>query len=105
MIADATGGFSAGEQGDTPPAQESITALLQSVSSIRRDLSPWIPYLRLQDYGGHLNWTCPLDNTSEPPDPMTLASLGTGKGPELHTWLYPGTGGWNIPTAVRIPLK
>jgi hypothetical protein len=105
VIADATGGFSVGEQGDTPPAQESITALLQSVSSIRRELSPWIPYLRLQDYGGHLNWTCPLDNASEPPDPMTLARLGTGKGPELHTWLYPGTGGWNIPTAVRIPLK
>lgn len=102
-IADATGGISAGERGTTPPAREPITGLLQSVSTASRELSPWIPYLRLQDHGGYLNWTCPLDNPSTPPDASTLARLPAGpKGPELHTWLYPGTGGWTIPTAVRI---
>lgn len=100
-IAEATGGISAGERGGTPPAPEPITGLLQSVSSTRRELSPWIPYLRLQDYGGHLHWTCPLDNPSTPPDAMTLARLATEKGPELHTWLYPGTAGWGIPTVLR----
>lgn len=105
MIAQATGGISAGERGGTPPTHEPITGLLQSVSSIRRELSPWIPYLRLQDYGGHLHWTCPLDNTSTPPDAVTLAGLASGpKGPELHTWLYPGTAGWTIPT-VFIPNR
>lgn len=102
-VVEATGGISAGERGDTPLAQESITGLLQSVSSSRRELAPWIPYLRLQDYGGHLHWTCPLDNTSNPPDQLTIARLG--KGPEMHTWLYPGTPGWNIPTAVRFPAE
>jgi hypothetical protein len=104
-ITDAAGGLSAGERGATPPARESITGLLQSVSTARRELSPWIPYLRLQDHGGHLNWTCPLDNPSTPPDASTLARLPVGsRGPELHTWLYPGTGGWGIPTAFRVPL-
>lgn len=101
-IAETAGGISAGERGGTPPAHDSITGLLQSVSSTRRELSPWIPYLRLQDYGGHLHWTCPLDNTSTPPDAMTLARLAMSKGPEMHTWLYPGTPGWTIPTAFRI---
>lgn len=104
-IAEATGGVSAGERGGTPPTHEPMTGLLQSVSSIRRELSPWIPYLRLQDYGGHLQWTCPIDNTSTPPDAVALASLASGpKGPELHTWLYPGTAGWTIPTAIVIPI-
>ncbi|HKQ08565.1 MAG TPA: hypothetical protein VJ464_25815 [Blastocatellia bacterium] len=101
IIAEAAGDISAGERGGIPPAPEPITGLLQSVSSTRRELSPWIPYLWPQDYGGRLHWTCPLDNPSTPPDAATLARLAAGKGPELHTWLYPGTAGWTVPTVMR----
>lgn len=89
---DVTGGVSAGSRPDTPMARDPITSLLQSISSSRNELAPWIPYLRLQDNGGHLDWTCPLDNPSKS-EPDRL------KSPETHSWLYPGTGGWTIPTA------
>jgi hypothetical protein len=100
-ISETFGGIAAGERGDAPIAREPVTGLLQSVASARGDLAPWIPYLRLQDHGGHLNWTCALDNPSTPPDAMAAAQLKRA-GPELQTWLYPGTGGWNIPTAIAI---
>jgi len=97
-ISETSGGVSAGERGEAPIAREPVTGLLQAVASARGDLAPWIPYLRLQDHGGHLQWTCPLDNPSTPPDAMAAAQLAR-RGPELQSWLYPGTGGWNIPTA------
>jgi hypothetical protein len=104
-VGESGGGISAGERGTTPLPRESLTNLLQTVSSIRRDLSPWIPYLRLQDHGGHLHWTCPLDNPSTPPDEEAKARLAaTGQGGrDMHTWICPGTPGWVIPTAFRVP--
>jgi hypothetical protein len=86
-------------------SREPITGLLQSVASGNRELGPWIPYWRLRDRGGILNWTCPLDNQSTPPDRGTMAqmaAMGMQKSPELHSWLYPGTPGWFMPTAIRI---
>jgi nucleoside phosphorylase len=88
-----------------PPAREPITGFLQSVASDRRELAPWIPYWCLQDRGGYLNWTCPLDNQSTPPDHGTMvqmAAMGVEKSDELHSWLYPGTAGWFFPTAIRV---
>ena len=97
--------IAAGSRGPAPPpVRESITGLLKSVASARGELAPWIPYWRLQDRGGYLNWTCPLDNQSTPPDGgtmMQMAAMGVQESPELHSWLYPGTGGWFIPTARR----
>jgi len=90
------------------PARESITGLLQSVASGNRELAPWIPYWRLQDRGGFLNWTCPLDNQSTPPDRGTMAqmaAMGVQKPAELHSWLYPGTPGWFFPTGFRLPVE
>lgn len=93
--------------GHAPP-RESITGLLQSVASGNRELAPWIPYWRLQDCGGFLNWTCPLDNQSKPPDRAAMArmaAMGVQKPAELHSWLYPGTPGWFFPRAIRVPLE
>ncbi len=104
-VAEAAGSVAAGERAGIPRADEPITGLLQSIAGTRKELSPWIPYLRLQDYGGQLQWTCPLDNGSTIPDSATLAHLPIEKGPELHTWLYPGTGGWTIPTVFRMPIE
>jgi nucleoside phosphorylase len=99
------GAISAGSRGPAQPARESVTGFLQSIVSDRRDLAPWIPYWRLQDRGGYLNWTCPLDNRSTPPDSGTLmrmAQFGAAGSPDMHSWLYPGTPGWFFPTAIRI---
>jgi hypothetical protein len=98
-VREGAGDIAAGERGDIPLAREPVTGLLQAVASTGRDLAPWIPYLRLQDYGGALNWTCPLDNPSTPPDPISAARSG----PDVQSWLYPGTGGWGIPTAFAVP--
>jgi len=100
-VREGAGAISAGERGDMPLAHEPVTSLLQAVASTRRDLAPWIPYLRLQDGGGVLNWTCPLDNPSVPPDPISAARSG----PELQSWLYPGTGGWGIPAGFMVPAS
>lgn len=81
-----------GDQGGREP----ITDLLRACTTARRDLAPWIPYWRLQGMGGRLDWTCPLDNLSTPPHEPRGAR-------EIHTWLYPGTGGWLIPTVARQP--
>jgi hypothetical protein len=98
--------IAAGSRGPAhAPAREAITGLLQSVASGNREVAPWIPYWRLQDRGGYLNWTCPLDNQDTPPDPgmiARMAAMGMEKSPELHSWLYPGTPGWFMPRAVRI---
>jgi len=105
-IAQVDGSIAAGSRGPTqPPAREPITGFLQSVTSDRRELAPWIPYWCLQDRGGYLNWTCPLDNRSTPPDRgmvARMAAMRIEKSPELHSWLYPGTAGWFFPTAMRV---
>ncbi|MGD0567057.1 MAG: hypothetical protein ABSA78_01530 [Candidatus Sulfotelmatobacter sp.] len=101
--------IAAGSRGpEHAPARESITGLLQSVASGNRELAPWIPYWRLQDHGGFLNWTCPLDNQSTPPDRGTMAQMaatGVQKPEELHSWLYPGTPGWFFATGFRVPVE
>jgi hypothetical protein len=101
--------LAAGSRGPShAPARESITGLLQSVASSNRELAPWIPYWRLRDRGGFLNWTCPLDNQSTPPDRgamAQMAAMGGQKPAELHSWLYPGTPGWGISTAYRVETE
>jgi hypothetical protein len=100
--------IAAGSRGPVhAPGHESITGLLQSVASSNRELAPWIPYWRLQDRGGFLNWTCPLDNKSTPPDRgamMQKVAKGAQKPAELHAWLYPGTPGWSFPTGFILPV-
>lgn len=92
-VARAHGSFSAAERLATPPEQDPVTARLHGLASGLRppaDLAPWIPYWRLAGVGGSLNWACPLDNRSVPRD--------DDSDPASQTWLYPGTGGWIIPT-------
>jgi nucleoside phosphorylase len=105
-VAHLDASIAAGSRGPAhAPAREPITGLLQSVASGNREVAPWIPYWRLQDRGGYLNWTCPLDNQDTPPDQgmmARMAAMGMEKSPELHSWLYPGTPGWFMPRAVRI---
>lgn len=108
-VAHVDASMAAGSRGPAhAPARESITGLLQSVASGNRELAPWIPYWRLQDRGGYLNWTCPLDNQSTPPDRQAMAhmaAMGVQKPAELHSWLYPGTPGWFFPTGIRVPVS
>ena len=73
-VREGHGDIAAGERGEMPAAREPVTGLLQAASA-RRDLAPWIPSLRLQHQGGLLHWTCPLDNPSTPPDPISSARL------------------------------
>ena len=94
-VVHADGALSAGARGNIPPPSEPVTGLLQAVASSRADLAPWIPYWSLQEHGGHLNWTCPLDNPSTQPSEQALANLSQkAHRSDLQTWLYPGTAGW-----------
>jgi hypothetical protein len=91
-LMEADGSVSAGENGSDEMGREPVTDLLRACTEGRRNLAPWIPYWRLQGMGGHLNWTCPLDNPSKPSDQPNV-------GKDVQTWIWPGTGGWLIPSA------
>jgi len=102
-VADAIGGLSTGSRGVTPKFSEPVTGLLQAVASSRSDLAPWIPFWCLQECGGHIDWTCPLDNPSTQPPEQALAQLPPkAHRSDLQTWLYPGTGGWGVRHVVRL---
>lgn len=86
----STASVAAGSQQAHPATQDPATGLLWSLVAERPDLGPWIPYFRLQERGGHLDWTCPINNPSGP------RSGGSGQ-----SWLSPGTPGvWWRPVIV-----
>lgn len=99
-VAQAEGAVAVGSRGPGQSStREPITGLLQSVASRQHELAPWIPYWCLQNRGGHLNWTCPLDNRSTPPDRQSMAGPAAMRTEIAHSWLYPGTPGWYMPRA------
>ena len=88
--------LSAGDRPDAPSERDPQTDRLHCVASgllASSDVAPWIPYWRLGAAGGHLNWSCPLDNRG------VLDEAGGDRGP---TWLWPGNGGWTIPTVRQV---
>lgn len=94
-LADASGSLAAASNGGDAVGTEPVTGLLRAIASERRDLTPWIPYWRMTGLGGRLAWSWPLDNPSTPPREATAAK-------DLHSWLYPGTGGWGVLTEGRL---
>jgi nucleoside phosphorylase len=82
------GTITAGERGPAGPGSDPITNQLRSVASGDKETATWIPYWRLRDFGGWLDWTCPIDNPSSPPERSDV--------PALYSWLCPGTGGWGV---------
>lgn len=94
-LCEAEAGISAASRGTEVAGREPVTDLLRSCTSGRQDLAPWIPYWRLQGAGGRLDWTCPLDNRSQPPDSPEVSN-------DTQTWIWPGTGGWLIPSIRRV---
>lgn len=92
-VTDAEGSLSAASHGGSVPAREPVSDLLRSIASTQRELAPWIPYWRMNSLGGRLDWSCPLDNPSKPPPQPTQPQA-------LHSWLYPGTGGWGFPIMI-----
>jgi hypothetical protein len=89
------GVFSAGTRVGDQPGKEPVTDLLRTVTRQSLELAPWIPYWRLQEAGGYLNWSGQLDNPTKPPEGEEAKALASK---DVLSWLYPGTGGWNIPT-------
>ena len=61
------GTFSAGTRAADRPGKEPVTDLLRCVTQQSPELAPWIPYWRLQEVGGYLNWTGKLDNPTKSP--------------------------------------
>lgn len=87
------------------PGEDPITELLRAITSRQREVAPWIPFWRLHERGGFLNWTHPVDNRSKKPQDAELsrwAALGGELLPTGHGWLYPGTAGWTIPTVRKL---
>ncbi|MBF0424587.1 MAG: toll/interleukin-1 receptor domain-containing protein [Magnetococcales bacterium] len=95
-ISDLTGAFSAAERPKDTPGLDPMTDLLRSIAGSKPDLGPWIPFWRLREAGGQLNWTKPLDNRSEPPDEEArrrgFSNISQG-------WLFPGDGGPGMASA------
>lgn len=94
--------FSAVEGQEDTPGEDSLTDLLRSFAGDRPNLGPWIPFWRLQQAGGVLNWTQPLDNRSIPPDER--ARLMGISNPVSQGWLFPGDGGPGMGSSYRIGI-
>lgn len=90
--------FSAAPRHEDRPGSDAITDVLRSISGDEPENSPWIPFWRLQQAGGELNWTGALDNRSTPPDGM--AQLHGIQGELAQGWLFPGDGGPGVATAI-----
>jgi len=99
-VADVTGAFSAATRRDETPGSDSITDLLRSIAGSNPDLGPWIPFWRLREAGGQINWTRRLDNRSTPPDEM--ACLHGLSNPVSQGWLFPGDGGPGIAAGFKV---
>lgn len=85
-------------------ATEPMTSMLKALSPSAS--SPWIPLFALENVGGRLRWTSPLDNRSTPPTPQVLAQLpNAGLPPLSQSWLYPGVRGWGVRLSLRVPWK
>ncbi len=63
-VVEATSYFSAGATSVSRIGREPSTDLMRAVVTGRPDLTPWIPYWRLQAAGGVVNWAGALDNPS-----------------------------------------
>jgi len=93
-VSGATGAFSAAMRLEDTPGFDSVTSLLRSITGNQPDLGPWIPFWRMQEAGGAINWTTPLNNRSQPPSENALRS---GDFSEVsQAWLVPGDGGPGI---------
>ncbi|MCC9705941.1 hypothetical protein E4N62_12180 [Streptomyces sp. MNU76] len=87
-VVSARGDVSAESRPLLSPGREPITDMLRALSPLPKDVSPWVPYWRLESFGGYLDWTCPVDNPSRPDDDEQRNNP-----PDLQGWLYPGTSG------------
>lgn len=95
QVAEEGGAFAAALPGGNQAGHEPVTDLLRAISP-DREFGPWIPYWRLESFGGRLDWTCPLDNPSEPADRPDQPEI-------VQSWLWPGTGGWGAILSMRLP--
>ncbi len=85
----------------TKIGSESVTQMLRAIASENANLGPWIPFWRLYEAGGQVNWSGALDNPSYEPDAGARAQLAM-QGAEPMTpqsWIYPGSGGPGMATA------
>jgi hypothetical protein len=76
------------------PITETLSML---AAPVVRDPAPWIPFWRLRGVGGHLRWSCPLDNRVRAADARQAQ-------PQLaiSSWLHPGTPGFGVRPAIMI---
>jgi tetratricopeptide (TPR) repeat protein len=103
-VAEAISAISAGPTSQVCPGTEPCTGLLRAVAAGRPDLAPWVPYWRMQEAGGEVNWAGSLDNRSREPDEeqrRVLAARGVTT-PISQSWLYPGSGSPGMRVAIRI---
>lgn len=99
-VSSTQGSFSAVEKGSDTPGVDCITDFLRSMAGTDRNLGPWVPFWRLRQMGGEIDWTRTLDNRSEPPSGFAQ-TFGFNQ-PYLQGWLYPGDGGPGLLASSRL---
>lgn len=84
---------------DLYAVSDPITDVLRGVAGASYDPGPWIPYWLLTGTGGHLDWTCPLDNRVRRPN--VVEEERSEEGRPLSSWLHPGSpAGWFRPAVI-----
>lgn len=96
--------ISVASSGNIKIGSDSVTDMLRSIATSRPELGHWIPYWRLNEAGGQVNWTGALDNRSKEPDPSAKNSLAMMGAETLspQSWWYPGSGGPGMGASFRL---
>jgi serine/threonine protein kinase/tetratricopeptide (TPR) repeat protein len=89
----------------TSPDGPPITEMLRALSG-ETQIKPWIPFWRLSDFGGILNWDASMyrfskDDIAPQAHPISRMREVDELASVEHSWLCPGDGGCGIATAWR----
>jgi len=70
------------------PGSDTLTNILQSVSPLNDNFTPWVFFWRLQSNGGNFKWTAPLNNPNYIPKNKLLPDVAFSN--RFRGWLVPG---------------
>lgn len=94
-ISEIAAGTSALSASATPSGPSGGTDLLRDLTTDKA-LTPWIPFWRLDEQGGLIDWNAALDRMGTAIPPAIFAQLSAfgvqDFGPAIHSWLCLGCG-------------
>jgi hypothetical protein len=104
-IGELSAGTSALSGQSTQGGAAPVTEFLHDLATDRA-LTPWIPFWRLSEQGGQLDWNAATDQLGQPIPQQVFERLQVmgfrDFGPAVHSWLCPGDAGCGVAMSIRV---